>query len=277
MNNPIRNNSVYTTVDGGRLHVAHDEKYAGSINSYNNWLTKLFSKILFLSKDIKLNGKIRTVNKKDYANFLANVKDNISKAILMRAHLSNSKGDKLFRKLISAIDKNDSTTAQKLVGKGAFINSKFWILENDPITFRTDHVISFGKITDGLLQNHPTPLQFKATHFTPLIYAVTKEMNDLSNFLLKFRAITLHNGETVNFERIILKSRARKIIGFQDKITFLQDLNLIEGEQLSIQKKDSTKLPQIDKHIISNNTSRRGKNSGRMRKRVLIAVCKFGF
>jgi hypothetical protein len=58
-------NHIYTTVSGGRVHVAADAKYLGSVNSYNNFFTQFFAWLFGYSMRVDFDGKERSVS--DYS------------------------------------------------------------------------------------------------------------------------------------------------------------------------------------------------------------------
>jgi len=206
---------TFTTVDGGRLHVAADDKYVGSINSYNNWFTKFFARLFGWSEDVTFNGKVRCVEKKDYMNFLSTstsykeasldrIKDYVDFNALkvvptqdrgtMRQNISQYKSDYLFGKLVnSMVSHDDYEKAVKYVGKGANIDGQFW--------FRDGYGVSFSNLTQSLPNDKSFQLQ--AGRYTPLLYAAAKNNKLFSSYICFFNPTLDAEGETLKFERKI--------------------------------------------------------------------------
>lgn len=208
----LKKPSLYATVDGGRLHMAVDDQYAGSVDSYNNFITKFFANLFGWSTQVTVNGKTRHVNKADYAKWLANNTAGVEMAKgldlnlievkaasgqgRMRDHISADKANRLFKKMVVALSVNkDVETAKKHAGKGANIDSYFWVRDNLPI--------SFASLRDDLRDDKA--IDFKAGHYTPLLYAAEKGQTQFVDFLLQLEANTEAAGEYVHFSKKILE------------------------------------------------------------------------
>lgn len=214
---------VFTTVDGGRLHVAAEDRYVGSINSYNNWFTKFFANLFGWSQDVSFNGKVRCVEKSDYIKFLANstsykeatldrIKDYVDYNALkvvptadrgtMRQNISEGKADYLFRKLTKAmVNDEDFDKAAKYIGKGADVDGQFWVREGQGISFRN--------LTDSLPREKS--FQMQAGRYTPLLYSAAKNNKAFSSYICTFNPSLnaegeiAAEGETLRFERKIME------------------------------------------------------------------------
>ncbi len=207
---------VYTTVDGGRIHFGVDENYAGSIDSYNNFVTKFFANLFGWSANVEINGKTRSVNKSDYVKWLNsntaynNVTSSNVKAYLdfhtleikalggqgrMRDHLSADKTRKLFEKMTIALAVNkDYDAAKKYAGKGANVDNFFWIREGLPLSLTT--------LTEDLPDDKA--IEFRAGRYTPLLFAAEKNNKAFTDFLLTLDASPFAQGEYVLFTKKIL-------------------------------------------------------------------------
>jgi hypothetical protein len=204
---------IYSTVDGGRLHVAAGENYTGSIDSYNYWITRFFANLFGWSTEININSKTYTVNKEDFARWLnnntayndltgANVAGFVDFSLFnvipkqtlgtMRTNISAEKSDRLFVKLVNALVlKNDIEAAQKYVGKGANLDKTYWVRDGYPI--------SFQNLTTGIDAEKATT--FDATLYTPLLYAAEHSNQAFCDFLQTFKADTSISGQSVLFTR----------------------------------------------------------------------------
>lgn len=222
--------NVYTTVDGGRTHVAFDQCYQGSINSYNNWFTKFFAKLFGKTIDVAIGGKTRRLNKNSYLKFLnshgnaigkkdlkqfcdfstASVKNVIQNHGYMRDNISRTKSQKLYRKMVGALAKNSVSEyrVRKLVGRGAEIQKPFWIREG--------RGISFGSINQGLPTNK---LKFKAQQLTPALLASKKGLKSLVGFMHKYSPnLRQDTGKEVVFKREITGVDRRENVDIEARL-----------------------------------------------------------
>lgn len=207
---------IFTTVDGGRLHVAVDNRYVGSVNSYNNWVTQTVAALWGWSEKVTINNKTRHVDKDDYIAFLNantdytgakvdNIKDYVDFNAMriepmqekgtMRQNISHSKANWLFRKLALAIvERGDYEKAATLVGKGADLNTRFWV--------RDGQRISFTDLTSGLYREQA--VEFRAGLYTPLLYAAAVNNQFFTNYVCHFNPDLNIQGEILKFERKIV-------------------------------------------------------------------------
>lgn len=213
-------NTLYATKDNGRVHVAINEYYQDSVNSYNNFITRGITKLFGFSTDVTINGKSRCLNKKSYVKLLStmgvaeasaqtldNFKDfnaiqfkPVTDRGFMRSHLSAAKTDKLGRKLVEAmVLKNDAFLAGQVLGKGASVNQHFWIRGfNNSISYHS-------KLNYGLPHQKINP--FQATNYTPFLYATITHKQGLAALLKKYGADTTQPGQVVTFSRELLASK----------------------------------------------------------------------
>ncbi len=209
------NNTFYTTVDKNRLQIADENSYyGGSLNSYNNFLSRLFAKVFRKSMTVNFDGnKEFKVNKKSYQKLLQNngvnaknianftdfnrvMKDHKqawNRNGYIRNHLSRSKSHRLFKKLVYALQNRNMNKAHQLACKGANIERDFWERDNG-------YGISFNQITTNLPKQ---TLQFTATRYNPILYAAKNNLNHFVNFLVKIGSSTNFVGETARFNRVI--------------------------------------------------------------------------
>lgn len=207
-----------TIVSQRRLHIANDANYQGSVNSYNNWATKSFSKLFKFSTNITINNEKRCVNNKSYLKLLPQLGVNVPEDAsakeyknfdgltcsylknrgLMRQHISTKKSDKLGKAFIHAIVAGNMQKATDLIGKGANIDQHFWLRESYGLTFNNDpaYGLPAHNLSLGLMQ------------YTPLIYAaLQKEFKNtddrLLNLLEHYQANQKLTGASWAFERKI--------------------------------------------------------------------------
>lgn len=212
---------VYATRDQGRIHVAFDHHYQGSINSYNNWFTKFFSKAFGRSADVKVAGRTRCLNKKDYRRFLTShghqmteykhmLSETLSAQWLttikhlgpMSKNISKAKSEKLHKKAVRGLDSNvvNQYYVEKQVGKGADLKSSFWTREN--------YGISHGSITYNLGKQK---IRFEGQRLTPALFAAQRGCDRVVRFMHKCcPSIILDVGEGVLFKREITSVNTAK-------------------------------------------------------------------
>lgn len=195
----------------GRLHIANDAHYQGSINSYDNLLTKFFSKLFHLSQDIKINNETHTLNKKSYKKFLKSINIDKSTCLIsnykdfnklspsfatdrgfMRNHITNKKSNKLGLELINSIIKDDTNNTKRLIAQGALIDQHFWIYNNQIHSEFSQHWFKYGKVSPS-----------RVDKFTPLLYAAQKNNSELVSILEDYGVDKELKGATFNFQRDI--------------------------------------------------------------------------
>lgn len=196
-----------TVVSKNRLHVANDANYQGSINSYNNGLTKSFTRLFGFSSKITINNERKCVNNKSYQKFLTDTDANGTSVKnfdtlscswrrdrgLMRDHISSRKSEKLGRQFIRSILSNNMRQAEVLIGKGAQIDKHFWL--------RGNRGISFGSMTQGISQH---PVSFQAASYTPFLYAISRSDRELKDLLQRYSANERLTGTKWHFQREIV-------------------------------------------------------------------------
>ena len=204
-----------TTVDEGRLHVASGTQYQGSIDSYNNFVTRL-SRFLGYSSYVTIDGQAHCVNNKSYVEFLHTLGaqnaslDNLSEyrnldtanvTLLknrgpMRTHLTASKTNELGQDLIAAIRHLDVGKSQKLLSQGANPNRAFWIRDYD------------GNISFDAQFNNDLPQRkinsFRATRFNPVLLAASRCQDIIVEDLKRYGADVNFIGKRFNFSRDIV-------------------------------------------------------------------------
>lgn len=211
-------NKINTTVSNNRVHIAADSHYIGSVNSYNNFFTKLFSRIFQRSMSVDFEGKIININKNSYLKFIRRVLSNNIKLknfnecrvfrnitemkefkkqnVLMRSAISKKTADSLFRKLAQAIAKEDTAQALTMIESGAVLDTPYFFNKsNAKVTFNSD--------TDNL---YPENKRYKFTIFkgTPLLMAAMMSNHTIVKKLKEFGANTTLQGQQYIFKRTIL-------------------------------------------------------------------------
>lgn len=171
--------TTYATRDSGRLHIAVNQYYQGSVNSYNNCFTQFVMKLLGLAQDVMVAGKSYCLNKKSYSKFLGTATPSLEARGVatnhgfMRTHISAEKAEKRCQKMILALHHEDVDTALEMLGKGADVDRSFIWIENQDPSFKPDiksHIPSgraFPKTPVYIL----TPLMYVAGHasFTTML------------------------------------------------------------------------------------------------------------
>jgi hypothetical protein len=211
---PIR--TIYTTISDGRVHIAADAKYLGSVNSYNNFVTQFFAWIFNYSICVNFDGKLRSLNKKSYSKLIETLTLNnkvndvkeltlfrpvAEKAILpgctwkMRDFINRKDRQALFQKLCAAIAKNNSEKAILMIGKGAEVDSDYYDRESLTPSFQSD--------TDGLKKDFG--YYFSVFKAPPLMQAALKgNMKRVCDFLKEAGANLNIQGVGYVFQRMIM-------------------------------------------------------------------------
>ncbi len=203
-------NSLYLVRDRGKLHIGINDGYSGSINSYNNFFTRLIAWTFGWSVQITANGRAYHVDKESYTDWLEqatgqhsgqtkNLNLNLHALSflkpnqgLMRQYLSEAKTTRLYYKLVEALTDGDFERAKLYAGKGAEVNGSFW--------YREQFGISYTTLKDNLPES---PLDIQAQHVSPLLFAAGRQNSDLCQFLCRLGADQRATGQKVHFRRII--------------------------------------------------------------------------
>lgn len=132
--------NIYATRDSGRLHIAWDQYYQGSINCYNNCLTQFVMRLLGLAQNITINGKTYCVNNASHRKYIdaggsiQNTTVYVDRGY-MRDHISPEKVEKRWKKMVLAIYGKNASLATKMLGKGADVNRRFVRIEGENPSF----------------------------------------------------------------------------------------------------------------------------------------------
>jgi hypothetical protein len=209
----------YLTTDEGRLHMAVDHAYQGSVNSYNNCITRFFTKLCKYSIDVTINGETHCLNKISYVkllhkrgradatvenldtfkNFAAIAIPNvIINEGFMRQHLSADKVNELTKELIENLNKSNLPQAAQILGQGAEVNKYFWVREDiSTIHYSEESVTRYLPIYDT---------QFRVGKYTPLLHASFK-IKDAAfcQRLVNFGANQNTKGQFYTFNRRIIQ------------------------------------------------------------------------
>lgn len=152
-------NSIYTTVSGGRVYIAADTQYIGSVASYNNSFTQFFAWLFGKSIAVNFDGKVRSVNREGYAELLCSfaLADKVSDIgqrtifrevvqsatlptsnLKMRDVIESKDRQALFEKLALAISRGETTKALLMIGKGAELDTAYFDRERLSPSFSSD-------------------------------------------------------------------------------------------------------------------------------------------
>lgn len=199
---------LYTAQSRGRLHIAADQNYVGSINQYKNCFTRFFTMLFGTSMKLSVHGRVYRVNKKSYRNLLDNTGNSVEGKIKHYGHLesvlinipqNNSpmryhirQKQNFYQKMVRAMVNGDEDLAKKMIGKGAELNSTFWVRTNG-------QGISFTGLR-GCLPIRSLKLEGRS--YTPLLWAAEKGQTKVINFLGTF-GVDKAQGERTKFERKI--------------------------------------------------------------------------
>jgi hypothetical protein len=208
-------NAIYTTVSYGRTHIAADNKYIGSVDSYNNCFTQLFAWIFRQSMTVNFDGKVRSVNKESYRNLLLSLKkeNEVVRAVSnchffrkvaenaklpqgnmkMRNMISASDRYSLFRKLANAISRGDTDKALLMIGKGAALDIPYYERTGLPPSFKTDTADLSGE----------RRYKFNVFKATPILQASVKANEVVVHHLKEAGANLSVTGQQYTFERAI--------------------------------------------------------------------------
>ncbi len=204
----------FATSDHGGLHIAQDDRYIGFVPTYNNCVTRFFANLFGWSYQVTANGNTYHVERSKYLEFLnantvhseeitsSTVWDHLdlsklalkpdASSGLMRDHISAQKAERLYKLMVHAlVVENDVEKAKLFAGKGALLDTSFWIRDNVEETFT--------QVAEGLPDDQPT--EFAAAHLTPLLYAAEKGHDQFCEFLEELKANADLKGEYVLFTK----------------------------------------------------------------------------
>lgn len=209
--------NFYTTKDLGRLHIADEHsRYGGSVNLYNNFITKLITQLLGIGLKTNFNGKTYIVNRRSYEKFLIRqgikvfpnpqlyqhfnqvmlqAQESWKKNPYIRQKLSYQKSFRLFKKMVVAMRSSNVERTQQLANKGANLDAKFW---------ERNHGYGLSFNHDPAAEIDSYEYNFKATQFSPILWAAKNKNSDLVAFFQGLGAHTGVQGETSKFNRRIV-------------------------------------------------------------------------
>lgn len=211
-------NHIYTTVSEGRVHIAIDDRYVNSVDSYNNCFTQFFAWLFNCSITVYFDGKARSINKKSYTDLIQTLvprneirnidayrvfRSVAETATLpttdrkMRDVIAMQDRHLLFQKLTLAIYRGDTAKAELLIGKGAALDIVYFDRDQLPPSLNHDseHLSSQKKY-------HFTV--FKAP---PILQAARKGHLAVCQLLEKFGATVNVTGTEYTFQREITSVR----------------------------------------------------------------------
>jgi hypothetical protein len=206
---------IYTTVSDGKVHIAADANYIGSVNSYNNFITQFFARLFCYSMRVNFDGKTHSVDKKSYTTLVQTLTSNekidkiekftifrsvAQKAILpgctlrMRDFINYNDSVALYKKLCIAIAENNSQRAMLMIGKGAQLDLDYYD--------RSTLYPSFTSDTVGLYKNYA--YEFTVFKAPPIMQVAKKgNMQRVYDFLKEAGASLNVNGVSYTFNRTI--------------------------------------------------------------------------
>lgn len=220
--------NIIATKQDGRLFIgtcdsldskAHE--FGKSINTYNNFLTKFVTKILKLSTDLEIGGKIRTVNIKSLAKHLKSVGsehyqyeehlaaykyDELIEGItnssveVFGATFSEKKRHKLTLKMLNSLVADDQEGVRKQLKKGASGIVQFTLDQKGRATLHAQEMIKRRQTVKI---------------YSPLSYAVDTKKIDMAGLIKRI------NGRVQQFDTIITheKGQSRKIQMIKDDLS----------------------------------------------------------
>lgn len=241
---------IYATCDQGRVHIAYGAFYQGSVSRYGNWFTKFFAKLFCMSTDVSINSKTYSVNKNDYVKLLSSMSVPATRKTikmfqnfnnqtfvargdlgLMRSHLTPGKVSALGRKMIAELVNGHDAQVEKFLGKGAEINSYFWMKG-------TDSKIYFGQDPDTSGAYPPEKVEpVEERKYTPLLYVTGRGM-DTGDYRL--RDLFIQFGAHINSLGV--------------KRTFQRDLlqTTFGEEDVPVSRSHVTYVPTVRSHLVPN-------------------------
>lgn len=213
--------SISGTKDEGRLKLGiYSESsatylYGRSMNTYNNLLTQLFTRLFGFSITIEIGSKTYTVNKKsfnkhtaslgfkapisvnEYQKHLKDQKLIENTNYLLSDNLSLAKQHKLFKKMIEAIRENNEKAMLHAIHKGASTTKSFFIEKKTHQIFFEEY---FVKEFVGQNQNYFL--------YTPLSYAYFSDKATLCDKLFQING-RIHK---TDIERSFNPNNLRKLL-----------------------------------------------------------------
>jgi len=232
--------NVYSTYSNGRLHIAANKDYVGSVNVYRNWLTRFVTKILGFSTRIDFGGKAQIVNKKSYVKLLKKLgnesvrlsningyndfkqvleKSTILSGQMIRNAIDNKKKRLLTRRLATSILSGQNQRAIKMIAKGADIDRVYYSREGTkgkviPIVFDSD--------TQGLKESWA--YKFNVFKGAPILHAAKLNRTEIVNRLIDWGANSKACAKEYTFKRKICGAEYHTIYteDFRNSITNYQ-------------------------------------------------------
>lgn len=233
-------NSIHSTVDNGRTHLSYNGLSIDSIDSYNNWFTKLFAWAFGWSVSVEINGKARSLDKADYANWINSHTDQIgttaattsqfSKLCMLNVRapeanarpinqvLSPEKAKRLFVRLVKSMHNPQlRDKAEGYVKKGAALHHAFWT--------RGTYGLSFGDKLDGLPYKK---IETILCRYTPLLYAAVHTGPELCLLMKGLGANLQTHGEQYDFRRELVE--LKKSTEVKQKVDLVPNGPVVPGQ-----------------------------------------------
>lgn len=230
------------TVDGGRLHVSYEGLSLGSIDSYNNFLTRGVASMYNWSVTRVINGKSRDLDRADFAKWIS--KHTIEKGVTeqnvdqfknfhaikikpdraaptAQSCLSPSKIEKLTQKLIKSLYEGKFEKAEKCVLQGAKLDRVFWTRGKLGLCF-ADPMKGFA--------NEAIDVEIRT--YTPLLLAGEKKAWRLCEYMKKLGAETQAVGEVKRFTRTIVKHNEHRNLELMPVVRRDEKGNVSSGTHL---------------------------------------------
>jgi len=212
--------NIYSTYSNGRLHIAANKDYVGSVNVYRNWLTRFVTKISGFSTRIDFGGKAQIVNKKSYVKLLKKLgtegvrlsningyndfkqvleKSTIPSGQMIRNAIDNKKQRLLTRRLATSILSGQNQRAIKMIAKGADIDRVYYSREG---TIRKANPLAFDSDTQGLKEGWA--YKFNVFKGSPIFHAAKLDRTEIVKTLMHWGADKEAVGEEYLFKRKII-------------------------------------------------------------------------
>lgn len=243
---------ITATNYNGRLHLGYgDENSVGkclgnSIYTYCNSISKFFTKLFGFSIELDIDGKQRCVNKKSLIKHLESIGlENISIEkirkigynTLLKQHsgqiitrndnlgesFSIEKRMKLFEKMVTQLEVNNTQAVKRLIRKGAYVDREFFKPADGPLSGQS--FWSSRPMLEEVLHRYYINTNFYS--YTPLALATEKGNQSLAKFILgakngdvsSDRKQTIHQSLTSNNRTPYWKTETIKV----EKVSVTQE------------------------------------------------------
>lgn len=215
--------NVNTVVDQGRVHIAVNDRYLGSVNIYESTTSQRITKVFHKSKTVTIGDNLFTVNSNSYKQHLQKFHltdttttsyENVLDQILtitekLWPHLGVQTQHRILNRYVMAVQQGHFSEAINLVHKGAPIRRFYFCrqLNRYPI-LRIEYLLDVAKRRHyHHFHDLPEKVEYNCETFTPLSLAILCEAvsdqeqqarNELIHLLQnEFEAESIHQTITI--------------------------------------------------------------------------------